>query len=60
MENVESINFPTVGRIDGQYRLDLEAAGQAAVTDVAYERGLFGMAHHDDRSRILHVAASQV
>jgi predicted TIM-barrel enzyme len=32
------INFPTVGRIDGQYRLDLEAAGLGFVREVEMVR----------------------
>lgn len=44
------INFPTVGRVDGRYRRELEAAGLGYDNDVelvsrAHARGLFTMAY---------------
>jgi predicted TIM-barrel enzyme len=44
------INFPTVGRVDGRYRQELEAAGlgygkEIEMVRVAHERGLFTMAY---------------
>jgi predicted TIM-barrel enzyme len=45
-----AINFPTVGRVDGQYRLDLEAAGLGFQNEVeklrrARSRNFFTMAY---------------
>ncbi len=56
-----SINFPTVGRIDGQYRLDLEAAGLGFGREVdmvrrARDAELFTMAYvytPDDARRMV-------
>jgi predicted TIM-barrel enzyme len=44
------INFPTVGRVDGRYRQELEASGlgygkEIEMVRVAHERGLFTMAY---------------
>lgn len=44
------INFPTVGRIDGRYRMELEAAGLGYGNEIeivrrARDRGLFTMAY---------------
>ncbi len=44
------INFPTVGRVDGRYREELEASGlgydkEIEMVRVAHERGLFTMAY---------------
>lgn len=55
------INFPTVGRVDGRYRQELEASGlgygkEIEMVRIAHERGLFTMAYVFTADQAAHMA----